>query len=112
MGVCWRNMGKLILKQDNKMKKLFFTAILAACLNTADAQTARFTKISDVVDVEHAITDTLYSAMIYVTFKDNFGKVPDFKRDTLVISSNFQTGFEVDAQRLQAVNELVGRVND
>jgi ABC-type Zn uptake system ZnuABC Zn-binding protein ZnuA len=94
------------------MKKLFFTAIFAACLNTADAQTARFTEVSTVVDVEHVLSDTLYSARVYVTFSDIKGIVPNFVKDTNVVSSNFQTGFEVDAQRLQAVNELVGRVND
>jgi hypothetical protein len=94
------------------MKKLFFTAILAAFLNAADAQTNRFEPINTVVDVEYQLTDTLYSARVYVQFKDVKGIVPIFSKDTNVVSSNFQTGFQVDAQRLQAITELVGRVND
>jgi hypothetical protein len=94
------------------MKKLLFTAIIAACIDTADAQTNRFEPINTVVDVEYQLTDTLYSASVYVQFKDVKGIIPIFSKDTNVVSSNFQTGFQVDAQREQAVNELVGRVND
>jgi hypothetical protein len=94
------------------MKKLFFTAILAACFSVADAQTNRFIEASTVVDAEKILSDTLYSARVYVTFKDVKGIVPNFVKDTNVVSSNLQTGFQVDAQREQAITELVERVND
>jgi hypothetical protein len=93
------------------MKKLFF-ALLIGVATQVNAQTARFEAVNSVVDAEKVLSDTLYSARIYVQFKDLKNIVPNFQKDTNVVSSNLMTGFQVDAQREQAITELVERVND
>ena len=65
-----------------------------------------------VIDVEKQIDSLYYSNILHVYFEDSHGIVPTFIKDTNVVSNNNQTGFQVDAQRMQAITELKGRVND
>lgn len=52
-----------------------------------------------------------YSVNITIALHPTDGIAADFSKDITVTSNNSQTGFEVDAQRQEAVNAYVAQVN-
>jgi hypothetical protein len=52
-----------------------------------------------------------YSVNITIALHPTDGIAADFSKDINVTSNNSQTGFEVDAQRQEAVNAYVAQVN-
>ncbi len=92
------------------MKKAISIIAMVLLVSCAFSQN-RFVPGEPIVDIEKSIDSVYYKAVVYVVFSDSRGAFPDFQKDTTVVSSNYQTGFQVDADRAKAVRELTTRVN-
>ena len=53
-----------------------------------------------------------YSAVITIALQSDDNKIPQFSKDITVISNNSMTGFEVDKQREQAIEEFLKEFNN
>lgn len=92
------------------MKKILLSIAILLSVNFAFAQN-RFESMASFPSAEIPLNDTLYSCKMNVIILDTHGTIPNFSVDTTVVSTNFQTGFQVDADRNKAVIELTERVN-
>ena len=52
-----------------------------------------------------------YSCIITIGIKPSSELIPPFSKDIIVQSNNSQTGFEVDTQRLKAVEDFIKELN-
>lgn len=52
-----------------------------------------------------------YSIIITIGIHPTDNIAPNFSKDITVISNNSQTGFQVDAQRLTAINDFITEIN-
>ena len=52
-----------------------------------------------------------YSVIITIGLHPTDGIAADFSRDITVVSNNSQDGFQVDAQRIQAINDYIALIN-
>jgi hypothetical protein len=57
------------------------------------------------------IDEETYSNKITLAFHPVDNIAPDFSRDIEVVSSNSQTGYEVDIQRQEAIDAYVIQIN-
>ena len=93
------------------MKNLvLFLAITFAAVTHVTAQD-RFKEVSSTAKAETAIDSVNYSNTMSVLFSDSLGFTGNFAVDTVVLLSNYQTGFAVDSIRAKAIEELIDRVN-
>jgi len=53
-----------------------------------------------------------YSAVITIALQSDDNKIPQFSKDITVISNNSMTGFEVDKQREQTIEEFLKEFNN
>ena len=56
--------------------------------------------------------DNNYSVNITIGLHPTDGIAPDFSKDITVTSNNSQDGFQVDTQRLQAINDYIDLINE
>lgn len=68
--------------------------------------------IDDVETVTGQEETDNYEVTITMGIHPTDGIGADFSKDIVVISSNAQTGFEVDDQREQAVTEFMASINE
>jgi len=61
---------------------------------------------------ETIIDEETYSVIITMGLHPLDGFTPDFSKDILSISHNSQTGYEVDAQRLQEIEDYINLINN
>lgn len=59
----------------------------------------------------NADEDNNYSVNITIGLHPTDGIAADFSRDITVQSNNSQDGFQVDAQRTQAINDYIALIN-
>ncbi len=57
-------------------------------------------------------TDNKYSIKITIGIHPTDGIAPNFSKDIVVISDNSQTGFDVDKQREQAIEDFMQKINN
>jgi len=55
--------------------------------------------------------DGNYSITITIGLKDSRDKIPPFSKDITVVSNNSMTGFAVDVQRKQAIDDFINDFN-
>ena len=55
--------------------------------------------------------DNNYSVNITIGLHPTDGIASDFSKDIRVQSNNSQDGFQVDAQRIQAINDYIALIN-
>lgn len=67
-----------------------------------------YTEISSEIPIEN--TDN-YKIVIQIRLHPVDNIAPDFSKDIIVVSSNSQTGFEVDAQREQEIQNYLNQIN-
>ena len=60
---------------------------------------------------ETIISDTEYSINITLGLHPTDDFIPNFSKDITVISDNSKTGFEVDIQRQQAIDDFIALIN-
>lgn len=70
----------------------------------------------DVFDEENnfigqEIDETKYKVNITLGIHPTDGVAPDFSKDIEMVSDNSKTGFEVDTQREQAINDFMSSIN-
>jgi len=53
-----------------------------------------------------------YFTVITIALQSDDNKIPQFSKDITVISNNSMTGFEVDRQREQAIEEFLKEFNN
>lgn len=71
----------------------------------------RFEILNTSLSVEEVIDADNYMVTITIFLTDTKGLIPDFQKGVDVISNNSMTGFEVDAQREEAIQNLLKEVN-
>jgi hypothetical protein len=52
-----------------------------------------------------------YSCIITIGIKPSSELIPPFSKDIIVESNNVQTGYDVDTQRLKAVEDFIKELN-
>lgn len=62
-------------------------------------------------NVEEIINENEYSIDITIGLESTDGIVPPFSKTITVISDNSMTGFQVDAQRDQAIDDYLDLIN-
>ena len=67
-----------------------------------------FVKLSEETD----LGNDSYSVVMSIGLQIEDGVCVEFSKDIVVTSKNSMTGFEVDAQRMQAVNDFMDSVNN
>lgn len=71
----------------------------------------KYEKINLGYGVEKIIDEDKYSINITIGLHPTDNIAPNFSVDIIVESNNSQTGYEVDAQRNDAVNEYLNLIN-
>lgn len=71
----------------------------------------KYEKINLGYGVEKIIDDNKYSINITIGLHSTDNIAPNFSVDIIVESDNAQTGYEVDIQRNEAVNEYLRVIN-
>lgn len=71
----------------------------------------KYEKINLGYGVEKIIDEDKYSINITIGLHPTDNIAPNFSVDITVESNNSQTGYEVDAQRNDAVNEYLNLIN-
>ena len=56
--------------------------------------------------------DVAYFITVNVAIKSNNDFIPDFNKILRIVSLNSMTGFEVDAQRINAINDYIAKINE
>lgn len=67
--------------------------------------------VEDDIVVGQEIDPAKYKVTITIGIHPTDGIGADFSKDITVTSNNLQTGFQVDTQREQAVNEYIANIN-
>jgi len=57
------------------------------------------------------INEDTYSIDITLGLRSTNNFIPDFSKIITVVSSNSQTGYEVDIQRENAINDYIAEIN-
>lgn len=70
-----------------------------------------FKLISYTIGAEVNLNEDEYSNIITMVIGCSIEAVPNFSKDIEVISTNDMTGFEVDAQRLEAIETYINNLN-
>lgn len=60
---------------------------------------------------ETALDGEKYSCTITIGLRCVDGVGPDFSKDIVVISDNEQTGYDVDNQRQEAIDDFINEIN-
>jgi len=60
---------------------------------------------------EMNINEDTYSIDITLGLRSTDNFIPDFSKNIKVISSNSQTGYEVDVQRKKAIEDYMNQIN-
>lgn len=66
-----------------------------------------FLKFSEETEID----EKSYSVTISIGLQIEDGVCPEFTKDITVTSTNDMTGFEVDEQRMKAVNDFMDSIN-
>lgn len=66
-----------------------------------------FVKLSQ----ETELNDNSYSVIISIGLQIEDGICAEFSKDIIVISTNEMTGFEVDIQRIKAIEDFMKSIN-
>ena len=56
--------------------------------------------------------DEAYFITASLTIKSNSDFIPDFNKTLRIVSLNSMTGFEVDAQRINVINDYIAKINE
>ncbi len=73
----------------------------------------KYEKIDGAINfsAEKPLEKDQYSCNITIGIRCTDGIGPDFSKDIVVISENSQTGYEVDKQRTEAIDEFINEIN-
>jgi len=71
----------------------------------------RYEHINTGYEPEISIDEDTYSINITIGLRATDGFIPNFSKTITVVSSNSQTGYEVDAQREKAITDFIEQIN-